>query len=55
MAIASGNREQAELALRNAAPEIQRGVTRGVLHRNTAARKISRLSKRVVALGIPTA
>lgn len=54
MAIASGNREQAELALRDAAPEIQRGVTRGVLHRNTAARKISRLSKRVVGLGIPT-
>ena len=50
MAIASGDRLQAERALREAAPEIQRGVTRGVLHRNTASRKISRLTKRVVAI-----
>jgi small subunit ribosomal protein S20 len=32
-------------------PELARGVARGVIHKNTAARKISRLSKRVAALG----
>ena len=46
-AIASGNAEAAKEALRNAQPEIQRGVSRGVVHRNTAARKISRLAARV--------
>ena len=46
-AIASGNAEAAKDALRNAQPEIQRGVSRGVVHRNTAARKISRLAARV--------
>lgn len=47
LAIASGDRPAAEAALRAAQPEIHRGVTRGVLHRNTAARKLSRLSARV--------
>jgi len=50
VALASGNSEEAVTAFRVAQPEIQRGVTKGVLHRNTAARKISRLSKRVKAL-----
>ncbi len=50
MAIESGDAENARTALRNAQPEIQRGVTRGVLHRNTASRKISRLAARVKAI-----
>ena len=50
MAIESGDAESARTALRNAQPEIQRGVTRGVLHRNTASRKISRLAARVKAV-----
>ena len=50
-AIASGDKGAAETALRSAQPELMRGVTKGVLHRNTAARKMSRLSGRVKALG----
>lgn len=50
-AIASGDKAAAEQALRGAQPELMRGVTRGVLHKNTAARKMSRLSGRVKALG----
>ena len=46
----SGNATEAREALRTAQPELQRGVTRGVIHRNTASRKISRLSARVKAL-----
>ena len=49
-AIASGNAEVAREALRAAQPELMRGVTRGVVHKNTAARKISRLAARVKAL-----
>jgi small subunit ribosomal protein S20 len=49
-ALASGHKPAAEAALRAAQPEIQRGVSKGVIHRNTAARKISRLSKRLRAL-----
>ena len=49
-AIASGDNDAAREALRVAQPEIQRGVTRGVIHRNTASRKISRLSARVKAI-----
>lgn len=49
-AIASGNVEAAVAALRAAQPELARGVTRGVLHKNTVARKMSRLSSRVKAL-----
>ena len=50
-AIASGDQAAALAALRAAEPEIMRGVTKGVMHKNTAARKISRLAKRVKALG----
>ena len=50
-ALASGDKAAAEAALREAMPELQRGVTRGVLHRNTVSRKISRMSPRVKALG----
>lgn len=49
-AIASGDKDTATAALRAAQPELMRGVTRGVFHKNTAARKMSRLSSRVKAL-----
>ena len=49
-AIASGDRDAASTALKSAQPELMRGVTKGVLHKNTAARKMSRLSARVRAL-----
>ena len=49
-AIASGDKEAATAALRAAQPELMRGVTKGVYHKNTAARKMSRLSARVKAL-----
>ncbi|MEK0165232.1 30S ribosomal protein S20 [Phaeobacter sp. JH20_36] len=50
-AIASGDKEAAAAAVRAAQPELMRGVTKGVYHKNTAARKISRLTARVKALG----
>lgn len=50
-AIAAGDRAAAEAALKAAQPEIMRGVSKGVLHRNTAARKVSRLTARVTAIG----
>ena len=49
-AIASGDKDAAASALRAAQPELMRGVTKGVLHKNTVARKMSRLSARVKAL-----
>jgi len=49
-AIVAGDKDAAQAALRAAEPEVMRGVTKGVLHRNTAARKISRLAKRANAL-----
>jgi len=50
-AIAEGKRKDAADALKKVQPEIARGVARGVIHKNTASRKVSRLSKRVAALG----
>jgi small subunit ribosomal protein S20 len=50
-AIASGDKAAALAALKAAQPAMQRGVTKGVMHRNTVARKISRLTKRLKALG----
>ena len=50
-AIESGDQKKASEALRNAQPEIHRGVAKGVIHKNTASRKLSRLSKRIKALG----
>ena len=50
-AIESGNKDAATAALRAAQPELMRGVTKGVYHKNTASRKMSRLSARVKALG----
>ena len=49
-AIAGGDKTAASDALKAAQPELARGVARGVLHKNTASRKMSRLSKRVGAL-----
>jgi len=51
-ALAAGNQDAAALALRSAQPELARGITKGVLHKNTVARKMSRLSSRVKALGM---
>ena len=50
-AIASGDKSAAELALKSAQPELMRGVTKGVYHKNTVSRKMSRLSSRIKALG----
>lgn len=49
-AIEAGNKESAQAEFKLAQPEMQRGATRGVLHRNTVARKLSRLSTRIKAM-----
>lgn len=49
-AIEGGDKTAAAAALSAAQPELARGVARGVLHKNTVARKMSRLTKRVAAL-----
>ena len=49
-AIESGKKADAVEALKKMQPEIARGVARGVIHKNTAARQVSRLSKRVATL-----
>lgn len=49
-ALAEGDKQAAQSALQAAQPELARGVARGVIHRNTASRKMSRLHKRVAAL-----
>ncbi len=49
-AIASGDKEAARAAYTEAQPELHRGVTKGVVHKNTAARKLSRLSSRIKSL-----
>jgi small subunit ribosomal protein S20 len=50
-AIAGGDKAQAQEAFRAAQPELQRAATKGVVHRNAVARKLSRLSARIKALG----
>ena len=50
-AIASGDQTAAAAALKAAQPELMRGVSKGVMHKNTAARKMSRLASRVKAIG----
>jgi small subunit ribosomal protein S20 len=52
-AIASGDKGAAQEAFRTAQPELQRAATKGVLHDNTVARKLSRLSTRIKALALP--
>ena len=49
-AIASGDKAAATAALRAAQPELMRGFTKGIFHKNTASRKVSRLASRVKAL-----
>lgn len=49
-AISAGDVANATLAFKAAEPEIMRAVTKGVLHKNTAARKVSRLASRVAKL-----
>ena len=50
-AISTGIQEPAQVALRAVEKELMRGVGKGVIHKNTASRKVSRLCKRVKALG----
>ena len=49
-AITSGDKDAAQAAFKAAMPEFHRGVTKGVFHRNTVARKLSRLNKSIRAL-----
>jgi small subunit ribosomal protein S20 len=49
-AIAAGDKKAALAALKAAEPEIMRGVSKGVVHKNTGSRKVSRLTKRVSKL-----
>ena len=49
-ALDAGKKDDAAAALKQAQPEMARGVARGVMHKNTASRKFSRLTKRVAAL-----
>jgi len=49
-ALASGDKAAAEAALKSAQPELMRAAGKGVVHKNTASRKVSRLTKRVKAL-----
>ena len=55
LALAGGDHDAAQSALRAAEPEIRRGVRKGVLKLNTASRRISRLSRKVNRLAGPTA
>ena len=50
-ALTSGDKAAAETALKAMQPELARGVAKGVVHKNTASRKFSRLTKRLAALG----
>ena len=49
-AVASGDKDAAASALKAAQPEMARGVAKGVLHKNTVARKYARLTKSVNAI-----
>ena len=49
-AIAGGDKVVADAAFKTAQPELMRGVAKGIFHKNTAARKLSRLSARIKAL-----
>lgn len=50
LALSEGSAEQAEAAMLIAQPEIDRGVAKGIMPKNTASRKLSRLSARIKAL-----
>ncbi|WP_375428799.1 30S ribosomal protein S20 [uncultured Sphingomonas sp.] len=49
-ALESGDKVAATAALHAVQPELQRGVSKGVLHKNTASRKFARLTKRLTTL-----
>jgi small subunit ribosomal protein S20 len=49
-ALAAGDAAAAQEALKNAQPELMRGVSKGIMHKNTASRKVSRLTSRVKTL-----
>ena len=49
-AIETGDKDAANAALKSAQPELMRGVTRGVVKKNAASRKISRLARRINAM-----
>jgi small subunit ribosomal protein S20 len=49
-ALAAGDKDAARVALQRVQPELARGVSKGVLHKNTASRKLSRLTRRLTAL-----
>ena len=51
-ALLAGDKDAASVAFKEAQPEIKRGVIKGVIHKNTASRKISRLNARVKALSV---
>ncbi len=51
LAITAGNAKEAKEALQQAQPELYRGISKGIIHKNAAARKMSRLSSRIKALG----
>ena len=50
LAIAAGDQTAAREALKTAQPEIMRGVTKGIMHKNTASRRISRLNARIKSM-----
>ncbi|BBE73655.1 30S ribosomal protein S20 [Oharaeibacter diazotrophicus] len=51
-ALASGDQAAATAALKSAEPEIMRAASKGIVHKNTASRKVSRLAQRVKSLGV---
>ena len=51
LALTAGDKDAAAAAMTAMQPELARGVAKGVVHKNTAARKFSRLTKRIAALG----
>ena len=51
-ALAAGDRSAAEAALKAAQPELMRGAQKGVIHKNAASRKVSRLTSRLKALKV---
>jgi small subunit ribosomal protein S20 len=50
-ALSKGDKTAAQAALKAAEPEIMRGVSKGVIHKNAGSRKVSRLTKRLAKLG----
>lgn len=51
LAVAGGDKAQAQQAFQAAQPELQRAATKGVMHLNTVSRKLSRLSARIKSMG----